>query len=87
MLNDLGPEQGHQSGPDCCQTLGKWSFTWRFLAMGQVFPACLVSDEMEEIFVGNVRFLERLGGRKTGPGPGLDGWKMAREGSRAVGRE
>lgn len=53
--------------------------------MSQVFPACLVSDEMEEMFVGNVRFLERLGGRKTGPG--LDGWKMAREGSRAVGRE
>lgn len=57
--------------------------------MGQVFPACLVSDEVEEIFVGNVWFLERLGGRKTGPGPGpgLDGWKMAREGSGAVGRE
>lgn len=49
--------------------------------MGQVSPACLVSDEVEEIFVGNVGFLERLGGRKPGPGSGLGGWEMAWEGS------
>lgn len=41
--------------------------------MGHIFPACSVSNEMVEIFVGNVQVFESFAVSKAERGPGLVG--------------